>query len=99
MTRAFASAGVNPHIIFRTDQDDKALAFVGAGLGLCMMPDNLSASDVAQVPVEGINIGRTIGLIWPGDQDNELIQSFRLFAASHDWHPHRSPSKNLDWAR
>ena len=99
VTRTFANAGTNPHIVFRTDQDDKALAFVGAGLGLCMIPDFLSASDVAQVPVEGLDIGRTIGLIWQKEQENELIQSFRMFANSHDWRPHRSGAKNLDWAR
>lgn len=99
LTRTFSNAGVNPHIIFRTDQDEKALAFVGAGLGLCMIPDNLWAADVAHIPVEGVNIGRTIGLIWPADQENELIRSFQLFAASHDWHPRRAAGKNLDWAR
>ncbi|MEX1036447.1 MAG: LysR family transcriptional regulator [Sneathiella sp.] len=99
ITRTFANAGTNPHIVFRTDQDDKALAFVGAGLGLCMMPDFLGAANVAQVPVEGLNIGRTIGLLWDKEQENELIQSFRMFANSHDWHPHRSSAKNLGWAR
>ncbi|WP_373086763.1 LysR family transcriptional regulator [Sneathiella sp.] len=99
IARAFANSGVNPHIVFRTDQDDKALAFVGAGLGLCMMPDVLGADTIAQVAVEGINIGRTIGLSWAKPVDNEIIQSFRLFAASHDWHPRRPGNKNLDWAR
>jgi DNA-binding transcriptional LysR family regulator len=99
LTRAFASAGVNPHIVFRTDQDNKALALIGAGLGLCMMPDIHTATDVVQIPVEGINIGRTIGLIWRKERDNELIQSFRLFAASNEWRPNRSTAINLDWAR
>ncbi|TNE39050.1 MAG: LysR family transcriptional regulator [Alphaproteobacteria bacterium] len=98
--RTFASAGVSPHIVFRTDQDDKALAFVAAGVGLCMMPDILTTAEVAQVAVEGVNIGRAIGLSWSTEEDNELIRAFRLFASSHDWLPHRSGSaKNLDWAR
>ncbi|MEH6545586.1 MAG: LysR family transcriptional regulator [Sneathiella sp.] len=99
LTRTFVSAGVNPHIVFRTDQDNKALSLIGAGLGLCMMPDIHVAPDVVQVPVDGINIGRTIGLIWYGTRDNELIQSFRLFAASNEWRPARTAAKNLDWAR
>jgi DNA-binding transcriptional LysR family regulator len=99
MSRTFALAGVNPHIVFRTDQDEKAVSFVEAGLGLCMLPDIHCTTNVAQIPVEGINIGRTIGLTWQQSEDNELIQSFRLFAASHEWRSERSPSHNLDWAR
>ncbi|MFC4271021.1 LysR family transcriptional regulator [Sneathiella chungangensis] len=99
LTRMFASAGVNPHIIFRTDQDEKALAFVGAGLGLCMMPDILNAPGVTLLPVEGINIYRTIGLVWRAKDENDLIRSFQMFAVSHDWYPERAGSKNLDWAR
>ncbi|MCR9215228.1 MAG: LysR family transcriptional regulator [Proteobacteria bacterium] len=99
ITRTFANAGVNPHIVFRTDQDEKALAFVGAGLGLCMMPDFHLAPNVVQIAVEGISIGRTIGLNWHSAQDNELVQSFRLFAASHDWRADRPAAQNLGWAR
>ena len=99
VTRSFSSAGVNPHIVFRTDQDEKALAYVGAGLGLCMMPDILSAPGVTLVPVEGINIDRVIGLVWPRESENDLVHSFHMFATSHDWHPERTAAKNLDWAR
>ena len=99
VTRAFAGAGVNPHIIFRTDQDEKALAFVGAGLGLCMMPDILNAPGVVLLPVEGINIDRTIGLVWQENDEDDLIRSFQMFASSHDWYPERGAGKNLDWAR
>lgn len=99
VTRSFSSAGVNPHIVFRTDQDEKALAYVGAGLGLCMMPDILTGPGVTLVPVEGINIDRVIGLIWLRESEKDLIHSFHMFATSHDWHPDKSAAKNLDWAR
>jgi DNA-binding transcriptional LysR family regulator len=99
LTRAFASAGIRPQIVFRTDQDEKALAYVGAGLGLCMMPDVLSAPGVSLVPVEGINVDRMIGLVWPKEKETDLIHSFQMFATSHDWHPEKDAAKNLDWAR
>ncbi|PHQ66184.1 MAG: LysR family transcriptional regulator [Sneathiella sp.] len=99
ITRTFSNAGVNPHIIFRTDQDEKALAFVGAGLGLCMIPDIHSAANIAQIPVDGINIGRIIGLIWNEPEETDLIKSFRLFATSHEWRADRLTSQNLNWAR
>ncbi|MAL79821.1 MAG: LysR family transcriptional regulator [Sneathiella sp.] len=99
LTRAFANAGVSPNIVFRTDQDDKALALVSAGLGLCMMPDILSAPGIALLPVDGINIGRSIGLLWRKTEENDLIRSFQMFATSHGWYPERSGNKNLAWAR
>ena len=99
LTRAFASAGIRPRIVFRTDQDEKALSYVGAGLGVCMMPDILSAPGVALIPVEGITIDRMIGLVWPKEKETDLIHSFQMFATSHDWHTERTAAKNLDWAR
>lgn len=99
ITRTFSSAGVNPHIIFRTDQNEKALAMVSAGLGFCMMPDILTAPGVSHLSVEGVDIGRTIGLTWLKDKENDLIRSFQMFASSHRWHPERGAGKNLDWGR
>jgi len=99
ITRTFSNAGVNPHIIFRTDQDEKALAFVGAGLGLCMMPDIHTAPNITLLPVDGINIGRTIGLTWHTTENQEYIQSFRLFATSHEWRAERFAAQSLNWAR
>ncbi|MZR31157.1 LysR family transcriptional regulator [Sneathiella litorea] len=99
LTRAFASAGVNPHIVFRTDQDEKALAFISTGLGICMVPDILTSPGITKVSVEGINIDRSIGLSWPKNKETDLIRSFQMFATSHDWQPDRLIGKNLDWAR
>ncbi|GLQ07736.1 LysR family transcriptional regulator [Sneathiella chinensis] len=99
VTRTFAKKGVNPNIVYRTDENNKALSYVAAGVGLCMAPDILYHPGVTQRPVEGITISRSVGLVTPATQRNELVESFRLFATSHDWHPKRQGSSNLDWAR
>ncbi len=99
ITRTFAKESVNPHIVFRTDEDAKALALVAAGIGLCMLPDIISAGGIQHIPVEGVNITRTIGISWQLNSDNQLVQAFRLFAVSHKWKLPRETTANLEWAR
>ncbi|OUR77471.1 hypothetical protein A9Q83_11005 [Alphaproteobacteria bacterium 46_93_T64] len=98
VTRTFARGGVNPHIVFRTDEDHKAQALVAAGLGFCMIPDILLSPGIKLISVDNVNISRNFGLSWHGDTDNELIRSFRLFASSHKWKPLKSELQNLEWA-
>ncbi|MBL4905995.1 MAG: LysR family transcriptional regulator [Sneathiella sp.] len=98
-TRTFAKESVNPHIVFRTDEDAKALDLVSAGIGFCMLPDILSAPGITHIPVDGVSIHRTFGLLWHQDQENKLVDAFRLFATSHKWKPPRSATANLEWAR
>lgn len=99
LTRTFASLGVNPRIVYRTDQDEKAMAYVAAGIGLCMVPDYLIAPNVALVPVEKVQIGRSIGLLGPANGYSDIAQTFQLFATSHDWKPREAAARHLEWAR
>jgi DNA-binding transcriptional LysR family regulator len=98
-TRTFAREGIKPQIIFRNDEDDKALAMVRAGLGLCMIPDFLSAEGVVQINVQGLHLTEAIGLSWRDDKTNDLQRSFRLLAASHKWSSPRETTQKLDWVR
>lgn len=98
-TRTFAREGVNPHIVFRTDEDAKAVSLTAAGLGLCMLPDIITEPGIEHIPVDGININRTIGLSHIKNNEDGLIHSFRLFATSHKWKPQKGAPENLDWAR
>jgi DNA-binding transcriptional LysR family regulator len=99
VTRTFARANIIPQIILRTNEDDKAIAMVTAGIGLCMMPDIIQAPGLIHTPVEGVNITRTFGLSWMPENDNDLVQDFRLFARSHIWKPRSVAAQNLEWAR
>lgn len=99
LTRTFANLGVNPRIVYRTDQDDKAMAYVAAGIGLCMVPDYLAQPGVALVPVDKVQISRSIGLIGPQGGYNDIAKAFQLFATSHDWKPREGSARHLEWAR
>ncbi len=99
VTRTFSREGVNPHIVFRTDEDAKALSLVSAGIGLCMLPDIITAPGIMRIPVEGVNIVRTLGVLWQQGTEDELVRAFRHFATSHKWKLQRPTPENLAWAR
>jgi len=98
VTRTFARGGVKPRIVFRTDEDNKALSLVSAGLGFCMIPDILATPNVRLINVDSVNISRNFGLCWYSENENDLVRSFRLFASSHKWKPRKPELHNLEWA-
>ena len=99
ITRTFAREGVNPHIIFRTDEDEKALSLVAAGTGLCVVPDILNHPGIEFISIDGFNSARTLGISWVDGQKTEITEAFRLFAISHNWQDKRNSGSNLEWAR
>ncbi len=46
--------------VYRTDQDDRALALVGAGMGVALMPAIFDAPNVKKVPVRDFDAKRVI---------------------------------------
>lgn len=99
VTRIFSRAGVNPHIVFRTEEDDKAISMVREGIGLCVVPDILFSNDILLTPIDGVNVSRTIGLSWPKNKKTDLVQEFRQFASSHGWKSRTAAPQGLNWAR
>lgn len=99
VTRTFARAGVRPHIVLRTNEDEKAKSLVSAGLGFCMMLDIMQSPDITLLPVSGISIAKQFGLSWYEENETETTQAFRLFATSHQWLSRTNEPQNLEWAR
>ena len=85
VTNALASRGVRANVVYRTDNDDRALALVAAGFGLALVPGHFEIAGVKQVPVPDLAITRTIGLVWPRERENGDVKEFIAFAESHRW--------------
>jgi DNA-binding transcriptional LysR family regulator len=85
-SRFFTHHHVRPRLVYRTEQDERALALVGAGLGITVMPDHYHAESVARVPLLGFEERRTIALVRERKRPGALVQSFSEFAASQAWH-------------
>jgi DNA-binding transcriptional LysR family regulator len=62
-TKLLAARGIRSRVVYKTDQDDRALALVGAGLGVALMPSIFEAPKVRKVPVRDFHAKRVISLL------------------------------------
>ncbi|MCF8475052.1 MAG: LysR family transcriptional regulator [Emcibacter sp.] len=62
-SRFFTDHNVRPRLVYRTAQDERALAMVAAGVGFTTMPDHYRAEGVTRLSMEGYNLDREIGFI------------------------------------
>jgi DNA-binding transcriptional LysR family regulator len=84
-TKLLSMHGIKTRSVYRTDQDDRVLALVEAGMGLALMPSQPFNDRVRKVDIVDFNFERTIGLRWsPKRADGELSELL-AFAATFDW--------------
>lgn len=92
-SRFFTDHNLRPPISYRTDQDERALAMVAAGLGVTTMPESYRADGVARVLLTGFDYRRTIGFVagkLAGPSDGQgLPARFKAFAAAYNWSENR----------
>ncbi len=63
-SRYFTERGVRPRFSLRTTNDERALAFVKAGLGVTVAPDSYVDAELAAIKLAGFDHERTIGLLY-----------------------------------
>lgn len=64
VSRYFTERGVRPEFSFRSSNDDRVLALVGAGLGITVMPDCYSDPRVRRPKLRGLELRRDVGLLF-----------------------------------
>lgn len=84
-SKLFGSLGVRPRVVYRTDQDARALELIGAGIGVALMPSSYRSADTKAIPIEDFPLHRKIGLRWVSQKDRSELREFVSFAASHRW--------------
>ena len=86
-SRHFTDRNVRPPLVYRTTQDERALAMVGAGLGITVMPDSYGAPDVVRAQLVGFDPRRTVALFLPRfalpDRLGEAGHGFLHFARAY----------------
>jgi DNA-binding transcriptional LysR family regulator len=86
-SRHFTDRNVRPPLVYRTAQDERALAMVGAGIGITVMPDSYAAPDVVRIPLSGFTLRRTVALFRPRfalpDRLREAGAAFEAFTFDH----------------
>jgi DNA-binding transcriptional LysR family regulator len=84
-SKILAERGIRSRIVYRTDQDDRALALVGAGMGVALMPAIFDAPNVKKVPVRDFDAKRVISLHWNEDVADDRLDRVVAFATTHNW--------------
>jgi DNA-binding transcriptional LysR family regulator len=85
VTKVLVARGIKMRVVYQTDQDDRALALVAAGIGLALVPAHFELSAVKQVPVLDLGITRAIGLLWSREREHADLKEFIEFAGEHCW--------------
>lgn len=85
-SRFFTSHNVRPRLVYRTEQDERALAMVAAGLGITVMPEHYQARGVTRIPLLGFSVRRRLSLVRPAGmrkaKQKESAARFAAFALS-----------------
>lgn len=90
-TDLMLARSIRTKVVYRTDQDDRALGLVSAGLGVALMPALFHMPGVVGIPIRDFETTRTIGLQWlPGtdslDHVSRMISTIRSHGWSNDLH-------------
>jgi DNA-binding transcriptional LysR family regulator len=78
--------GIRTRLVYRTDQDDRALGLVAACVGFALMPALYKAAGVVNVHISDFVTKRTIGIRWvPQTEQSQALSALIAFACSHPW--------------
>lgn len=84
-SKVFVDRGIRPRITFVTDQDDRALNMVAAGVGLALVPEVFDSPGFKQIPLLDYDLSRTVGLQWSSQFEHEHLEEFIRIATAQDW--------------
>lgn len=63
VSRYFTSRGVRPFMSARTTSEERAIAYVRAGVGVTVMPLSFKVSGIEIIPLSGFAFTRSVGLL------------------------------------
>lgn len=92
-SRFFTARGVRPSFLARTSDEDRALSYVRAGLGITLMPDGYQSPGIARPRLADFDFEREIGLIYAPHADQSSLQEqppLRILKATIDSILHQS---------
>lgn len=75
VSRYFTGRGIRPFMSTRTTSEERAIAYVRAGLGITVMPRSFATHGITLVPLAGFPITRSVGLLVDPLQQTLLVRS------------------------
>ncbi|MFB9124409.1 LysR family transcriptional regulator [Paraburkholderia dipogonis] len=83
--KVFVDRGVKLRVTFKTDQEDRALCLVNAGVGLAIVPELFTMPGTVLVRISDFDIHRSVCLQWLPDNDDEQLREFVKVVSGHAW--------------
>lgn len=83
--KQLSALGIKTRPIYETDQDDRVLALVEAGMGLALLPSQPLNDRLRKVDIADLDVERTIGLRWSAKRVDGELAELLAFAAVFDW--------------
>jgi len=79
------SLDIRLNSIYVTDQDDRAVALVKAGIGVAIVPEHYANQGIATCPLLESKQERTMGFEWGQSENRDEISQFVEFASTARW--------------
>jgi len=76
---------VRLNVTYVTDQDDRAVQLVKAGIGVAIVPAHYRSPDIVTCPLVEMKHNRSIGFAWGQSENSDEISRFVDFASTARW--------------
>lgn len=77
--------GLRLHVVYKTNQDDRAIALVEAGVGIAIIPQHYLSPSISKISLAEMQTERQIGFEWSGDSNLVEIMKFVDFSKTVPW--------------
>jgi len=77
--------GLRLNVVYKTNQDDRAIALVEAGVGIAIIPQHYSSSAITKIGLTEIQSQRKIGFSWTDNSNLDEIMKFVDFSKTVPW--------------
>ena len=85
-SRFFTDAGVRPRFALRSENEDRCMRMVAAGLGVTVAPLSLAPAGTATAEIAGYGLSRRLGLVrgaeFPAEAEERLAATLEIVSAS-----------------
>lgn len=76
---------IRPKVVARASHEEWVISWLGAGLGISVMPKWRGLTGIVYLPIVDLDFQRTIGIKWRQQQSSEIVEQFCHYATSHNW--------------
>lgn len=83
--KLFDQAGVMPHMVYASNNEEWVISLIQAGVGMSIMPVWDDLTHITYILMTDLSLSRTIGLQWRRQQNLDVVNWFRSFVVEQDW--------------